>query len=195
MVATLGKKIIKKTGEEPTELENQVAQALVDLESSSNDLKADLHDLYIVSAKEIVVDAAQNKSAIVIFVPFVLHKAVKKIQPRLVRELEKKFSGKHVIFLAQRTIFSKNYSRQMHGARRPRSRTLTHVHEQMLEDVVYPTEIVGKRTRVRVDRTKLFKVYLDPKDRNNIENKIATFAAVYKKLTNRNTQFMFPVKN
>jgi len=195
MVSSLGKKIIKKNGEEPSELENQVAQALLDLESSSKDLKGDLRDLYIVSAKEVVVDASQNKSAIVVFVPFVLHKAFKGIQPRLVRELEKKFSGKHVIFLVQRTILSKNHSRQMGGARRPRSRTLTHVHEKMLEDVVYPTEIVGKRTRVRVDGTKLFKVFLDPKDQANVDYKMSTFAAVYKKLTNRNTQFMFPLKN
>ena len=43
----------------------------------------------------------QNKKAIVIFVPVPQLRAYQKIQTRLVRELEKKFSGKHVIFIAQ----------------------------------------------------------------------------------------------
>ena len=34
-------------------------------------------------------------------------KAFQKIQTRLVRELEKKFSGKHVVFIAQRRILPK----------------------------------------------------------------------------------------
>jgi len=71
---------------------------------------ADLKDLYITSAKEVELPTANNqpkKTAIVIFVPFRLHKRFQKIQSRLVRELEKKFANKHVVFLAQRTIMSK----------------------------------------------------------------------------------------
>jgi len=98
-----------------------VAQALFDLEATNNELKADLRDLYINSAKE--VDIASGRKAIVIQVPFRLLKAFHKVQQRLVRELEKKFSGKDVVIVANRRIMPKPTT----GAAlaRPRSRTLT----------------------------------------------------------------------
>ena len=127
-----------------------------------------------------------------IFVPFRLHKRFQKIQARLIRELEKKFSGKHVLFLAQRTIMSKTYTRKYPGQLRPRSRTLTAVHESILNDVVYPTQIVGKRIRVKQDGTRLLKVLLDPKDQKEVDYKLKTFSNVYKALTNKHVEFLFP---
>merc|ERR1712028_267312 len=115
-------------------------------------------------------------------------------QVRLVRELEKKFSGKHVVIVAQRTILGKSYSRSTKTkGPRPRSRTLTAVQDAILEDLVYPTEIVGKRVRCRIDGSKQLKVYLDPKDQVNVETKLDTFATVYKQLTTKEVQFEFPV--
>eukprot|EP00741_Cyanophora_paradoxa_P023917 tig00021682_g23099.t1 len=189
---TARKKIIKEKNAEPDEFEENVAQALFDLEVSASDLKADLRDLYITAAKEI--DVAGGKKAVVIFVPFRLLKNYHKIQQRLIRELEKKFSGKHVVIIAQRRILQKpGRKNRAKLQKRPRSRTLTAVHESIMDDLVYPTEIVGKRMRFRVDGTKTQKVYLDPKDQANVEYKLETFATVYKKLTGKDVNFLFPV--
>lgn len=78
------KKIVKEKDAQPDAFEMDVAQALCDLEANSNDLKAELRELYIVSAKELDVN---GRKAVVIFVPFKLLKVVHKIQSRLVREV------------------------------------------------------------------------------------------------------------
>lgn len=78
----------------------------------------------------------------------------------MTRELEKKFSDRHVVFVAQRRMLRKPTRTSRVQQKRPRSRTLTNVHEKILEDLVFPTEIVGKRTRVAVDGSKLLKVYV-----------------------------------
>lgn len=57
--------------------------------------------------------------------PYRLLKAFHKIQPRLVRELEKKFSGKDVVFIGTRRIMPPPNSGK--SIARPRSRTLTAV--------------------------------------------------------------------
>jgi len=67
------------------------------------------------------------------------------------------------------------------------------VHEAILEDVVFPAEIVGKRVRYRVDGSKIMKVYLDPKERNNTEFKLETFSGVYRKLSGKDVVFEYPV--
>ncbi|KAG6403308.1 hypothetical protein SASPL_135525 [Salvia splendens] len=181
-------KIHKEKDAEPTEFEENVAQALFDLENTNGDIKSELKDLYINSALQI--DVSGGKKAVVIHVPYRLRKAFRKIHSRLVRELEKKFSGKEVVFIATRRIVRP--PKKGSAAQRPRSRTLTSVHEAMLEDVVYPAEIVGKRIRYRLDGSKIMKVFLDPKARNDTENKVETFSRVYRKLSGKDVVFEFP---
>ncbi|GFQ08492.1 40S ribosomal protein s7, partial [Phtheirospermum japonicum] len=163
-------------------------QASFDLENTNQDTKSNLKDLYINSASQI--DVSGGKKVVVIHVSYCLRKSFRKIHPRLVRELEKKFSGKEVVLIATRRIVRppKNGS----AAQRPKIRTLTVVHDAVLEDIVYPAEIVGKHTRYRLDGSKIMKVFLDSKAKNDTENKLETFAGVYKKLSGKYVAFEFP---
>jgi small subunit ribosomal protein S7e len=100
-----------------------------------------------------------------------------------------------VLIVAQRTILPTNSNRSGNTTGpRPRSRTLTSVHESILEDIVYPTEIVGKRIRYRVDGSKTLKVLLDPKDQTSVDTKLDTFKSVYLALTNKDVAFQFPIE-
>ncbi|CAN0914465.1 40S ribosomal protein S7 [Linum grandiflorum] len=92
---TSKQKIQKDKDVEPSEFEESVAQAFFDLENTNQDMKSELKDLYINSAVQ--MDVSGGRKAVVIHVPFRLRKSYRKIHVRLVRELEKKFSGKVMI--------------------------------------------------------------------------------------------------
>ncbi|CAI4218051.1 unnamed protein product [Parascedosporium putredinis] len=157
--------------QKPSELEQGLAQALYDLETNTADLKAALRPLQFVSAREIEV--GHGRKAIVIFVPVPSLQGFHRVQQRLTRELEKKFSDRH-------------------KQKRPRSRTLTAVHDAILTDLVYPVEIVGKRIRTKEDGNKILKVVLDEKERGGVDYRLDTYSQVYQKLTGRNVNFEFP---
>jgi len=187
-------KIVKAKGVAATELEEEIARMVCDIENApGSDLKADLKEFQFCSAKEIeCASAKQTKSAVVVFIPYRVWRETKRITGRLIRELEKKLQRKHVVIVANRTIMDKNYRRKdPNQTVRPRNRTLTAVHEAILEDVCTPTEIVGKRTRVNADGSKIQKIFLDKKDREAVEDKLAAFSTIYRTLTTREAVFDF----
>ncbi|KIW35602.1 40S ribosomal protein S7 [Cladophialophora immunda] len=181
----------------PSELETSIATALYELETNIPDLKVALRPLQFVSARELEV--GHGKRAVVIFVPVPLLPGFHKVQQRLTRELEKKFSDRHVLILASRRILPRpkrsNRSRTSQTQKRPRSRTLTAVHDAILADVVYPVEIVGKRLRTKEDGSKVLKVVLDEKERGGVDYRLDTYSEVYRKLTGRVCGFEFPMSS
>lgn len=176
-------KIAKK---EPSDLEKNIAKILSDLENANGGaLKADMKGLYISAAKEVEIDA--TRKAVLVFVPPPKLAQFHKVQKTLVEELEKKLSGQHVLIVANRTMVSPTTwqrSGKFTGVR-PRSRSLKAVQEALLDDLVYPTDITGKRIRVKVDGSRMLKVHLNPKDQTHLEGKLETFRSVYKRLTSK----------
>jgi small subunit ribosomal protein S7e len=99
------KKILKDETYTPTDLETSVSNAMVELQANNDSLKTEMADLHILAVREINVTA--TKKAIIIFVPYRELRAYHRIQARFVRELEKKFSGKNVVVIAQRRVLQK----------------------------------------------------------------------------------------
>jgi small subunit ribosomal protein S7e len=129
---------------EPTSIDISVAKALFELQASAqSELSAELQVLQIYGARE--VDLGSGCKAIAVIVPVPQLKSWRRIQSRVTRELEKKFSDQAVVLIAMRRILPTPKRGQRVKQVRPRSRTLTAVHDAWLEDMVYPTEIVGKR--------------------------------------------------
>ena len=101
-----------------------------------------------------------------------------------------------MLLVASRRILPRpkrsNRSRNSQTQKRPRSRTLTAVHDSILTDLVYPVEIVGKRLRTKEDGSKLLKVILDEKERGGVDYRLDTYSEVYKRLTGKTVNFEFP---
>jgi hypothetical protein len=48
--------------------------------------------------------------------------------------------------------------------KRPRSRTLKAVHNAILDDIVQPSSVTGRTTRVAINGKRTETIYLDPLD-------------------------------
>merc|ERR1712183_743536 len=159
MVISVNQKMIKRAGAEPSSIESQCGQAVLDIQNNAEEsIKEQLMQLHMVGAKEFDVG---GRNAIVISVPAPQVASWRKIQEKLVRELEKKFSNKHV-------------------------------HENVLEDIVFPSIIIGKRIKHKTDNKSFIKAFLNKSTQGDTEHKTATFSAVYKRLTGKNVMFEFP---
>lgn len=184
-------RIHKKEGE-PTEFEYHVAQTLGEIEASESDLRAEMKEISITGAIEFsAVLRGGTRSAVVIMISYRSMSAAKKVHTRLVDELQRRFS-RPVVLVFKRTILPK-YLKSKGQQKRPYSRTLTMVHDAVLEDIIHPVAIVGKRMRVKMNGKRVFKVLLDSSKRDLIEDKLELLVAVYRKLTNKEVVFEFPV--
>jgi len=94
------------------------------------------------------------------------------------------------LIVLKRTIQSK-WIKANRTQKRPRNRTLTAVYDAILEDLVLPANIIGKRIRHRLDGTRFIKVYLDEADRALIEDKVDYITSYYKLLTKRDIVIEF----
>ncbi len=187
---------MSKIAAKPTTIEQPKAQPVVadaakmiaELQGDANcDFRNELKAVVVESTTEI--DVGAGKKAILVSLPFRSFRSVKGVQSKLVRELEKK-SRRHVIVHAKRTMIDKDFKRKGLSTR-PRSRTLTAVHEALLEDIIAPHQISAKSVRITTDGHRLMKVVIDAKgkDKAAAQEKLDTFAAAYLKLANKHVVF------
>ncbi|OAF69866.1 40S ribosomal protein S7 [Intoshia linei] len=184
------RRLIKSLDEKSTPLEAKVQDAFLEIDKIS-DLRTKLAELYFIKAQEFNVD---GKFVIVIVVPFRQCESYRKLNLRLVTEFEKRLNGKTVIILTDRKMLNKpkRGKKMTEKQKRPRSRTLTSVYENMLEDIVYPARIVGKRIRISTDCSKLYKIHLDEGKRSYSEPRAWAYKHVYQCLTGRKMEIQFP---
>ena len=100
-------KIIKKAGEKPTDLEEEVAKSLGQLKADDKAQEQHLNIIFINSVSNVEYEQADGSSAqyLLVRIPHRSHGAFKKVGALVQEHLENKYH-KPVIVVANRTIIS-----------------------------------------------------------------------------------------
>jgi small subunit ribosomal protein S7e len=184
----------QKDSKKATELETKMNNILTQIVSAKEvkDTLKDLRGLTFTSAKE--VEGEPGKKAILLLVEPPSLPKFRALHKPLVEELEKKFEAT-VLIMANRTMVDGSSwarGKKFNGVR-PRNRTLKQVQEALLEDLVFPCEIIGKRTKIQMaDQSRRISVELSAREKSFLSEKVPFITSVYKALTSKVVDLGFP---
>ena len=182
-------KLSNKNRATVNEITKNLTTVLTRIQENDQNLKKDLENLKIENANEISIGS--DKRCYLVQVNESSVKSLHNVHSDIVKKLEEHFSTPVVIVPYRKKINGKLF-RKFRGSKVPRDKTLTAVYDSYLEDLVYPATIVGKRVRYPTGKSRVYKVFVDPLDREHIEYKINAITACYKGLTNRDLVVEFP---
>lgn len=94
------------------------------------------------------------------------------------------------MLVAARNIQSR-WIKKNRTQKKPYSRTLTSVHENLLEELLLPGSVISDRTRVRLDGSQIRKIVLDKADEHFLEGRTEAIKSAYKKLTHKDIEISF----
>ena len=108
-------KIIKKEGQKPTDLEEDVAKALSSLESNNKALKIHLGMIFINSVENVEYERADGSSGeyLLVKIPYRSYQGYRKVGSLVIEKLQQQFE-KSVIIAANRTIISPHGKQHPH---------------------------------------------------------------------------------
>lgn len=121
-------------------------------------MKKELQNVQISQATEhnVTEDGQVVSKILLVTVPFPSLKATQKHLLVLLKELEKR-RGVITFIVGRRAIQSK-WIKIHKSQKRPRNRTLTAVHDAVLEDLIYPANITGRRVRYTGRKTPFYRM-------------------------------------
>ena len=182
---------MKKEGSKKTkanETQKNVSIAMEKIKDNEKEYKEELEPIKIEHANEIQIN--DDKKCILILISTTNLSGFKKAHAFLTKKLEEHLSNPVVIIPAKKRVNGKEY-RTYVSKKVPRDRTLTAVFDGYLDDILYPATIVGKRIRYPSSKTRIYKVLVDPLDKEVIEYKMEALTACYRALTNRKLEIQF----
>ena len=171
------------------QLVSEVNKIIKDYANSNSELRDLLNQLTIRKVREFAV-TENNKTvekALLVYLPFAFHQKQPQAVVRLMSEIRKKKSVQ-VFMTAQRTMV---HPRGGYKQKIPRSRTLTAVYESLLDDLISPADILGKRIRHRLGGAQIWKIQLNVDNKGFLQPRLAAITQIYRAITRRELSFEF----
>lgn len=167
----------------------EVSKVLADVLQAPGEKKAMPRSAVVTDVKEYQFTGEDKKTttAIVVYLPYIFIRDNKQMIPKLVNEIQKR-RNQHAFIVAKRTTVNKKAA---FSQRIPRNRTLTAVYDSILDDLIAPAQVVGRRIRYRLNGSQLIKIFLNEESRAFLEGKTHLLAQLYFALTNRKIAFEF----
>ena len=171
------------------ELASELNKMTKDYASSNSDLRDKLNLLTIDQVREFQVkkDNKDSGKAVLVYLPQPFHHYQPEAVVRLMQEFQKK-KGVQVFMTAKRTII---HPRSGYKQKIPRSRTLTSVYEALLDDLVSPSVLLGKKVRHNLGGHAVWKVQLNEENRSFLEPRLDAIKTIYREVTKRDLAFEF----
>lgn len=179
---------LSKSRQSVNEITKTLTNMISRIQESDSAIREDLEKLKIENANEIAVG---DRRCYLVQVNESSLESLHNIHAEITKKLEMNLNLPVIIVPYRKKINGKLF-RRYRGTKVPREKTLSAVYDSYLEDLLYPATIVGKRVRYPKGKSRLFKVHVDPIDRETIEDKTSAIVACYKALTNRDLVVEFP---
>jgi small subunit ribosomal protein S7e len=180
----------KKT--DSNKVSDTVSKIFNDFAESNSEYREDMKNVKIENVTEFKYE--DNKTFVLVNVNESGVKSLQRVHVDLVKRLESNLGKPVIVIPSRKTVDGKKY-RKFIGKKVPRTRTLTYVRENLLEDLLYPATIVGKRTRYPRGQQKQLKVLVDAVDRDVLSSKTSAICVGYKSLTGHELSIDFPAQN
>ena len=168
---------------------DQVTDIIKNLTKSSEENQKLFKHAKLTDVKQFVIKTDDKKSlkALVLYLPYPYLRDHKQAVNKIINEVQAK-TGNYTFVVAKRTVISKwsDYKQKI-----PKSRTLTDVCDAILEDLLTPGQIIGRRMRVRLNGTHLYKIFVNEESRPYLQDKVETITQIYHALTNRKIAIEF----
>ena len=170
-------------------LKDEISKIILDVFKANCTDKKPVRGDPVAEVKEVSYKNEQNvtNSALVVYLTFNFLKENKETVPKFINEIIKR-KEKNCFVVSKRTMI---HPLGKFNQKIPNNRTLTAVYDTLFEDMIYPAQIVGKRTRFSTSGKKLIKYHLNEESKAYTESRVELLSHVYNQLTQRSIAVEF----